>query len=128
TFLTEEPGLRQFLDVGASRPAADNTHEIAQRLAPESRAAGSRSPGSSTAWSYCRRGSPRSRTGAPTTNSSRGRRPLRPGRTARSPGSPERPLNQLKRELVRVAGAGGSSKIAETRCEVGRLSHDATAD
>ncbi|GAA1415380.1 SAM-dependent methyltransferase [Streptomyces thermospinosisporus] len=30
-------GIRQFLDVGTGLPTADNTHEVAQRLAPESR-------------------------------------------------------------------------------------------
>ncbi|WP_431036060.1 SAM-dependent methyltransferase [Streptomyces sp. P6-2-1] len=30
-------GVRQFLDVGTGIPAADNTHEVAQRVAPESR-------------------------------------------------------------------------------------------
>ncbi|WP_443080770.1 SAM-dependent methyltransferase [Streptomyces sp. PTD9-10] len=36
-FLAEERGLRQFLDVGTGLPTVDNTHEIAQRIAPESR-------------------------------------------------------------------------------------------
>ncbi|GAA2864340.1 SAM-dependent methyltransferase [Nonomuraea rubra] len=36
-FLVTEMGIRQFLDVGAGLPTADNTHEVAQRLAPESR-------------------------------------------------------------------------------------------
>jgi len=35
--LTREAGIRQFLDVGTGLPTADNTHEVAQRLAPESR-------------------------------------------------------------------------------------------
>ncbi|MEO3751999.1 SAM-dependent methyltransferase [Streptomyces sp. B6B3] len=30
-------GIRQFLDIGAGLPAPDNVHEIAQRIAPESR-------------------------------------------------------------------------------------------
>jgi hypothetical protein len=30
-------GIRQFLDVGTGLPTADNTHEVAQRLAPDSR-------------------------------------------------------------------------------------------
>ena len=30
-------GVRQFLDIGTGIPAADNTHEVAQRAAPESR-------------------------------------------------------------------------------------------
>jgi len=30
-------GVRQFLDVGAGLPAPDNTHEVAQRVAPEAR-------------------------------------------------------------------------------------------
>ncbi len=30
-------GIRQFLDIGTGLPAADNTHEVAQREAPESR-------------------------------------------------------------------------------------------
>jgi len=36
TLVTEE-GVRQFLDVGTGLPAVDNTHEIAQRAAPECR-------------------------------------------------------------------------------------------
>ncbi|MFJ6635959.1 SAM-dependent methyltransferase [Streptomyces sp. NPDC091376] len=35
--LVNECGIRQFLDVGTGLPSADNTHEVAQRLAPESR-------------------------------------------------------------------------------------------
>ncbi len=30
-------GIRQFLDIGTGLPTVDNTHEVAQRLAPESR-------------------------------------------------------------------------------------------
>jgi len=37
TVLAEEAGVRQFLDIGAGLPAADNTHEVARRVAPESR-------------------------------------------------------------------------------------------
>lgn len=37
THLTRERGVRQFLDVGTGLPTADNTHEIAQRIAPEAR-------------------------------------------------------------------------------------------
>ncbi|MEU6523588.1 SAM-dependent methyltransferase [Streptomyces sp. NPDC046924] len=37
TYLTGERGVRQFLDVGAGLPTADNTHQIAQRIAPDSR-------------------------------------------------------------------------------------------
>ena len=36
-FLAAEAGVRQFLDVGTGLPTVDNTHEVAQRLAPESR-------------------------------------------------------------------------------------------
>jgi hypothetical protein len=36
-FLISEAGVRQFLDVGSGLPSVDNTHEIAQRIAPESR-------------------------------------------------------------------------------------------
>ncbi|NEC50599.1 SAM-dependent methyltransferase [Actinospica acidiphila] len=36
-FLVRDAGIRQFLDVGAGLPTADNTHELAQRIAPESR-------------------------------------------------------------------------------------------
>ncbi|MFE5190015.1 SAM-dependent methyltransferase [Streptomyces sp. NPDC056628] len=36
-FVTGERGVRQFLDIGTGLPTADNTHEIAQRIAPESR-------------------------------------------------------------------------------------------
>jgi S-adenosyl methyltransferase len=37
SFLVTEAGVRQFLDVGTGIPASDNTHEVAQALAPESR-------------------------------------------------------------------------------------------
>jgi O-methyltransferase involved in polyketide biosynthesis len=37
SFLVAERGVRQFLDIGTGLPTVDNTHEIAQRLAPESR-------------------------------------------------------------------------------------------
>ncbi|GHH43577.1 SAM-dependent methyltransferase [Streptomyces candidus] len=37
TYLAEEAGIRQLLDLGAGLPTADNTHEVAQRIAPESR-------------------------------------------------------------------------------------------
>jgi hypothetical protein len=36
-FLAAEAGIRQFLDVGTGLPTADNTHEVAQAVAPESR-------------------------------------------------------------------------------------------
>ena len=36
-FLAAEIGLRQFLDVGAGLPTADNTHQMAQRIAAGSR-------------------------------------------------------------------------------------------
>jgi hypothetical protein len=36
-YLAAEVGIRQFLDIGTGLPTADNTHEIAQRIAPESR-------------------------------------------------------------------------------------------
>ena len=36
-YLTAEAGIRQFLDIGTGLPTADNTHEVAQRVAPESR-------------------------------------------------------------------------------------------
>ncbi|WP_026341198.1 SAM-dependent methyltransferase [Actinomadura atramentaria] len=35
--LVEDAGVRQFLDVGTGLPTADNTHEMAQRLAPDAR-------------------------------------------------------------------------------------------
>lgn len=35
--LAAEAGIRQFLDVGTGLPTADNTHEIAQAIAPEAR-------------------------------------------------------------------------------------------
>ena len=37
SFLTREMGIRQFLDVGTGIPTANNTHEVGQRIAPESR-------------------------------------------------------------------------------------------
>jgi O-methyltransferase involved in polyketide biosynthesis len=35
--LVERAGVRQFLDVGSGLPAADNTHQVAQRAAPDAR-------------------------------------------------------------------------------------------
>lgn len=35
-FLAAERGMRQFLDIGTGLPTADNTHEVAQSVAPES--------------------------------------------------------------------------------------------
>jgi S-adenosyl methyltransferase len=36
-FLAADAGVRQFIDVGTGLPAPDNTHEVAQRVAPECR-------------------------------------------------------------------------------------------
>lgn len=36
-YLAGEAGIRQFLDIGTGLPTAQNTHEVAQRVAPESR-------------------------------------------------------------------------------------------
>jgi S-adenosyl methyltransferase len=36
-FLAEEAGIRQFLDIGTGLPSANNTHEVAQSVAPDSR-------------------------------------------------------------------------------------------
>jgi S-adenosyl methyltransferase len=36
-FLAAEAGIRQFLDIGTGIPAANNTHEVAQSVAPDSR-------------------------------------------------------------------------------------------
>ncbi|MER5754098.1 SAM-dependent methyltransferase [Streptomyces sp. NPDC002088] len=37
TYLAAEAGIRQFLDVGTGLPTLDNTHEVAQGIAPEAR-------------------------------------------------------------------------------------------
>ncbi len=37
TFLAGEAGIRQFLDIGTGIPSANNTHEVAQAVAPDSR-------------------------------------------------------------------------------------------
>jgi S-adenosyl methyltransferase len=36
-YLAGEAGIRQFLDIGTGLPTVDNTHEVAQRVAPNSR-------------------------------------------------------------------------------------------
>jgi len=36
-YLTSAEGVRQFLDIGTGLPAANNTHEVSQAAAPESR-------------------------------------------------------------------------------------------
>ena len=37
SYLTAEAGIRQFLDLGSGLPSAQNVHEVAQSIAPESR-------------------------------------------------------------------------------------------
>ena len=36
-YLAGEAGVRQFLDIGTGLPTVDNTHEVAQRVAPDTR-------------------------------------------------------------------------------------------
>ena len=36
-FLTADAGIRQFLDIGTGLPTANNTHQVAQGIAPDSR-------------------------------------------------------------------------------------------
>jgi hypothetical protein len=36
-YLAGEAGIRQFLDIGTGLPTANNTHEVAQQVAPDSR-------------------------------------------------------------------------------------------
>jgi O-methyltransferase involved in polyketide biosynthesis len=36
-YVAGEAGIRQFLDIGTGLPTADNTHQVAQRVAPQSR-------------------------------------------------------------------------------------------
>jgi hypothetical protein len=36
-YLVKDAGIRQFLDIGTGLPSADNTHEVAQAIAPEAR-------------------------------------------------------------------------------------------
>ncbi len=36
-YLADDAGIRQFLDIGAGIPTANNTHEVAQSVAPDSR-------------------------------------------------------------------------------------------
>ena len=39
TYLADEVGVRQFLDIGTGLPTKNNTHEVAQSIAPDSRIA-----------------------------------------------------------------------------------------
>jgi len=36
-YLVEQEGIRQFLDIGTGLPSADNTHEVAQKAAPDTK-------------------------------------------------------------------------------------------
>ena len=36
-YLADDAGIRQFLDVGTGLPTAENTHQVAQRIAPQAR-------------------------------------------------------------------------------------------
>src|SRR5215472_19181222 len=36
-YLAGQAGIRQFLDIGTGLPTVNNTHEVAQRVAPQSR-------------------------------------------------------------------------------------------
>ena len=38
-YLAADAGIRQFLDIGTGLPTVNNTHEVAQQVAPESRVA-----------------------------------------------------------------------------------------
>ena len=38
--LATDPGIRQFLDAGTALPTATNTHEVAQKAAPDCQAFG----------------------------------------------------------------------------------------
>ncbi|GIF09231.1 SAM-dependent methyltransferase [Actinoplanes siamensis] len=38
-YLTGEAGIRQFVDIGTGLPAPDNTHEVAQGIAPDAKVA-----------------------------------------------------------------------------------------
>jgi hypothetical protein len=38
-YLVAQAGIRQFLDIGSGLPTANNVHEVAQAIAPESRIA-----------------------------------------------------------------------------------------
>jgi len=66
-FLAGEAGVRQFIDVGTGLPVADNTHEVAQRVAPECRmvARSRRSKSTSRDSISCPRAWCRWRTGVP---------------------------------------------------------------
>jgi hypothetical protein len=37
TYLVEEAGIRQFLDIGTGIPSVDNVHEVARMIAPDTR-------------------------------------------------------------------------------------------
>jgi hypothetical protein len=37
TYLARDAGIRQFLDIGTGLPTANNTHEVAQSVAPAAR-------------------------------------------------------------------------------------------
>jgi S-adenosyl methyltransferase len=36
-YLAAEAGIRQFLDIGTGLPTAENTHQVAQHIAPDSK-------------------------------------------------------------------------------------------
>src|ERR1700729_3027842 len=36
-YLADEAGIRQFLDIGTGLPTVENTHDVAQAIAPDSR-------------------------------------------------------------------------------------------
>ena len=38
-YLARDAGIRQFLDIGTGLPTADNTHHVAQQIAPECKVA-----------------------------------------------------------------------------------------
>lgn len=60
--LAGEQGIRQFLDIGTGLPTADNTHEVAQRVAPDARIVYvDNDPWSSPTPVLCSRARPRAR-------------------------------------------------------------------
>jgi len=66
-YLAGPEGIRQFLDIGTGLPSADNTHEVAQAVAPECRVVYvDNDPKSTLAYSMTRTGgSPRHATAPP---------------------------------------------------------------
>jgi uncharacterized protein (DUF2236 family) len=110
-YLAGEAGVRQFLDIGTGLPTADNTHEVAQRMAPETPTPSSRTS-SAAAWPTSRHNT--SRTNLTSSNSlltSSNSLPLVARQVPASRPAPPAELDEAAGDNERMAGQGTVDRV-----------------